>query len=150
MALTKVEADGINLADTFAFTGTISGSGYDLLASVSSTSTQSSVEISLPTGYTSYYLTIYSETDSSSNGHYHLTYKRDGQSSFDTSSYTTQGKLLDITNNQLNTNSGGSALQLVASDSGLDGGGFRGGLGGPVGEEGAGNKAAVQNEVVRL
>ena len=25
MALTKVEADGINLADTFAFTGTVSG-----------------------------------------------------------------------------------------------------------------------------
>ena len=27
MALTKVEADGINLADTFAFTGTVSGVG---------------------------------------------------------------------------------------------------------------------------
>jgi len=27
MALTKVEADGINLADTFAFTGTVSGAG---------------------------------------------------------------------------------------------------------------------------
>ena len=27
MALTKVQADGINLADTFAFTGTVSGVG---------------------------------------------------------------------------------------------------------------------------
>jgi hypothetical protein len=27
MALTKVEAEGINLADTFAFTGTVSGAG---------------------------------------------------------------------------------------------------------------------------
>ena len=27
MALTKVEADGINLADTFAFTGTVTGAG---------------------------------------------------------------------------------------------------------------------------
>ena len=48
MALTKVQADGVNLADTFAFTGTVSGSGFDLLASVYSTSTQASVEISLP------------------------------------------------------------------------------------------------------
>ena len=27
MALTKVEADGINLADTFAFSGTVTGAG---------------------------------------------------------------------------------------------------------------------------
>ena len=31
MALTKVQAEGVNLADTFAFTGTVSGSGMDLL-----------------------------------------------------------------------------------------------------------------------
>jgi len=31
MALTKVQADGINLADTFAFTGTVTGSGMNLL-----------------------------------------------------------------------------------------------------------------------
>jgi len=31
MALTKVQADGINLADTFDFTGTVSGSNFDLL-----------------------------------------------------------------------------------------------------------------------
>jgi len=37
MALTKVEADGINLADTFAFSGTVSGAGLsDTNASVSS------------------------------------------------------------------------------------------------------------------
>ena len=103
------------------FNKTISGSGYDLLASVYSTDTQSSVEISLPTGYTSYYLTIYSETDTSSSGHYDLTYKRDGQSSFDTSDYSTQGALMDVTGNHLNTNSGGSSLQLVATNSGLNG-----------------------------
>ena len=31
MALTKVQADGINLTDNFAFTGTVSGSGMNLL-----------------------------------------------------------------------------------------------------------------------
>ena len=30
MALTKVQAEGVNLADTFAFTGTVSGSGANL------------------------------------------------------------------------------------------------------------------------
>ena len=36
MALTKVEADGINLADTFAFTGTVTGAGLsDTNANVS-------------------------------------------------------------------------------------------------------------------
>jgi hypothetical protein len=33
MALTKVQAEGVNLADNFAFTGTVSGSGMDLLLS---------------------------------------------------------------------------------------------------------------------
>jgi len=31
MALTKVQAEGVNLADNFAFTGTVSGGGMDLL-----------------------------------------------------------------------------------------------------------------------
>ena len=34
MALTKVQAEGVNLADTFAFTGTVSGSGMDLLSTI--------------------------------------------------------------------------------------------------------------------
>ena len=122
MPLTKTQAEGINLADTFAFTGTVSGSGFDLLASVYSTSTQSSVEISLPTGYTSYYLTIYSVTNTTNNVHYDLTYKLDGQSSFHTSNYTTQGKLLDLTNNQLNENASQSSMQLLSSESSGDGG----------------------------
>ena len=40
MALTKVEADGINLADTFAFTGTVSGAGKILQVLGSSLASQ--------------------------------------------------------------------------------------------------------------
>ena len=38
MAIDKIQAEGINLADTFAFTGTVSGAGgfVKLLASTSS------------------------------------------------------------------------------------------------------------------
>lgn len=51
MPLTKTQAEGINLADTFAFTGTISGAG-DLEKVSSSTATQTgltNLQITLPT-----------------------------------------------------------------------------------------------------
>ena len=113
MALTKVQAGGLNLADTFAFTGTLSGTGYDLLANVYSDSTVTSVEITLPTGYDSYYLLLTALGDHSSASSWHLQQKRDGESSFDTSDYTTQSKLLDQTNNQINTNSAGGHMILM-------------------------------------
>ena len=34
MALSKIQAESMNLADTYAFTGTVSGSGYDLLHTI--------------------------------------------------------------------------------------------------------------------
>ena len=46
MALTKVQADGINLADTFAFTGTVSGSGLNLLLNATISSAVSEYDIS--------------------------------------------------------------------------------------------------------
>jgi len=51
MALSKIQSESINLADTFAFTGTVSGAGAMQLVS-SSTATQTgltALEISLPT-----------------------------------------------------------------------------------------------------
>ena len=51
MALSKIQSESINLADTFAFTGTVSGAGSVELVS-SSTATQtglSNLQISLPT-----------------------------------------------------------------------------------------------------
>ena len=46
MALTKVEADGINLADTFAFTGTVSGTNtYTPLLNVDNISDVSSYHV---------------------------------------------------------------------------------------------------------
>ena len=77
----------------------------------------------MPIGYTSDYLTIYSVTDTTNNVHYDLTYKLDGQSSFNTTDYTTQGKLLDLSNNWwVNTNASGSSMQLLSSESSGNGG----------------------------
>ena len=46
MALTKVRAGGVNLADTFAFTGTVSGSGMDLLLNSTISSAVAQFDIS--------------------------------------------------------------------------------------------------------
>ena len=109
---------GVTGATTFS--STVSGTGFDLLASALDSSTQTSLEISLPTGYVSYYLTITLVGSSSSSGHFDFVYKLDGQSSFHTSDYTTQGQLLD-TGSSLNTNASASNIQLMANDSGLNG-----------------------------
>ena len=50
MALSKIQSESINLADTFAFTGTVSG--VDMQKVSSSTATQTgltNLQISLPT-----------------------------------------------------------------------------------------------------
>jgi hypothetical protein len=46
MALTKVQADGINLADTFAFSGTVTGSGMNLLLDATISSPVAEYDIS--------------------------------------------------------------------------------------------------------
>jgi hypothetical protein len=47
MALTKVQAEGVNLADTFAFTGTVSGTGgMDLILSATISSAVANYDIS--------------------------------------------------------------------------------------------------------
>ena len=101
------------------FNKTISGSGYDLLANVYSDSTVTSTEIALPTGYDSYYLQLTALGDYSSEGNMCLTNKREGESSFDTSDYTTQCKLQDLTNSQVNANSS-YAFMILSSVSSLN------------------------------
>tara|TARA_B100000575_G_scaffold43820_1_gene31215 strand:+ start:1062 stop:1646 length:585 start_codon:yes stop_codon:yes gene_type:complete len=118
MALSKIQAESMNLADTFAFTGTVSGTGYDLIANVYSASTVTSTEITLPTGYDSYYLELTALGDHSISSNWCLQHKREGQSSFDTSDYTTQSKLLDVTNNQVNANTA-YAFMILMHSSGL-------------------------------
>ena len=61
MALTKVQAGGINLADTFAFTGTVSGTrGLVLLTDTTVSSAVASVDItSFSSTYDSYQLVFY-------------------------------------------------------------------------------------------
>jgi len=46
MALTKVQAEGVNLADNFAFTGTVSGSGMNLLLNSTISSAVAQFDIS--------------------------------------------------------------------------------------------------------
>ena len=107
----------INSGGTTNFSQNVSGSGFDLVSNVYSDSTVTSVEITLPTGYDSYYLQLTALGDHSSASSWNFQQKRDGESSFDTSDYTTQSKLLDQTNNQINTNSGGGHMILMHNSS---------------------------------
>lgn len=117
MALTKLNAEGIKYPLTF--TGDVSGTGYDLIANVYSASTVTSTEITLPTGYNSYYLQLTALGDYGSASNWCLTNKREGESSFDTSDYTTQCKLQDLTNSQVNAN-GSYAFMILSSVASLD------------------------------
>ena len=90
-----------------------------MLANVYSASTVTSTEIALPTGYDSYYLQLTALGDYSSEGNMCLTNKREGESSFDTSDYTTQCKLQDLTNSQVNANSS-YAFMILSSVAALN------------------------------
>ena len=68
MAISKIQAESMNLADTYAFSGTVSGAGYDLLLSdtISSTVAQYDISSTYINGtYNSYYLeaSLLPETD---------------------------------------------------------------------------------------
>ena len=113
---TGLDSDSISLdvSGNITFNTSVSGTGYDLLANVYSDSTVTSTEIALPTGYDSYYLQLTALGDYSSEGNMCLTNKREGESSFDTSDYTTQCKLQDLTNSQVNAN-GSYAFMILSS-----------------------------------
>ena len=114
MALSKIQAESMNLADTFAFTGTVTGaSDMQLLATYNSTSTVTEVDITLPTGYDNYYLKTMALGNANVSASYTLRIKLDGESSFKTSDYSYQGILIDTTNvGRQNVNSGGAYLIL--------------------------------------
>ena len=118
---TGLDSDSISLdvSGNITFNTSVSGTGYDLLANVYSDSTVTSTEIALPTGYDSYYLQLTALGDYSSEGNMCLTNKREGESSFDTSDYTTQCKLQDLTNSQVNANSS-YAFMILSSVSSLN------------------------------
>ena len=59
MALSKIQAESMNLADTYAFSGTVSGSGMDLLLDSTFTSSGGNIDISstyINSTYDDYYL----------------------------------------------------------------------------------------------
>ena len=92
MTLIKTQAEGINLADTFAFTGTVSGAGAMQLVS-SSTATQtglSSLEISLPTtnDFLSLKLIVRGlKCQQTSNNHWRFRFRPQGGSVITSASY---------------------------------------------------------------
>jgi len=76
MALTKVEPGGVDLTDTFAFTGTVSGTGFDLLATIDASPSASTYEWSMNyTDYTDFQLIVERISGSSTSGSENLDVK---------------------------------------------------------------------------
>lgn len=118
MALSKIQSESVNLADDFAFSGTVTGvGGMTKLATVSSTSSVSSVEISTDySAHTNFRLILNILGDSSTTSNGILRWKRSGQGSFDTSAiYGAQGSILDADNSHLNENATATHLYFVNS-----------------------------------
>ena len=107
MALTKVEADGINLADTFAFTGTVSGAGQLVsLANDTTGATTSALEIDLSTSTDyAYQMLVLRGFASSSAADMYMQLRKDSDDSYLTDSY------LSIIGSHFQSSSGSSSSQ---------------------------------------
>ena len=107
MALTKVEADGINLADTFAFTGAVSGAGQLVsLANDTTGATTSALEIDLSTSTDyAYQMLVLRGFASSSAADMYMQLRKDSDDSYLTDSY------LSIIGSHMMTSSSASSSQ---------------------------------------
>ena len=130
MALTKVQAGGINLADTFAFTGTVSGADSSL---ISSTTADNTANVSMTVGeYDNYRLEVTGlvagtdnvdgklefSTDSGSSyissgifGSY-LAFRMDAASVDSIANDSNSAAFLTVGNNYDNTTTVGSTLEV--------------------------------------
>ncbi|MBM93584.1 MAG: hypothetical protein CMF51_02385 [Legionellales bacterium] len=96
MALSKIQAESMNLADTFAFTGTVSGAGsMEYITTASGSTDVSQLEISVDySDYEHFVLIMDAKGDSTgTTKNLHMRFKRDGQSTFDSAAnnYSTSG-----------------------------------------------------------
>lgn len=90
MALSKIQAESMNLADTFAFSGTVSGTGTrEILRTVTISSATSSVDfvhgsnsVVLDTTYPRYEIHINAMTPSNNGQHIRVYLSSDGGSSY--------------------------------------------------------------------
>lgn len=118
MALSKIQAESMNLADTFAFTGTVSGTptGMDMLLANTTTSPASSVDFSNTYFNSTYdtYLVIFRITPSTDNTNLFVRFATDG-STFQTGNIYGVASYLLGNDNGASGFDAGSAWQLTAT-----------------------------------
>lgn len=105
MALSKIQAESMNLADTFAFTGTFSGSGMNLIFSSTLTSSSGNIDISstyINSTYDEYFLTFNLDPDEDNKNLYLQVFV--GGSAQGGSIYAHEAKHIGGTTGQLNNN----------------------------------------------
>tara|TARA_R100000773_G_scaffold20136_1_gene18033 strand:- start:225 stop:869 length:645 start_codon:yes stop_codon:yes gene_type:complete len=130
MALSKIQAESMNLADTFAFTGTVSGaSDLELLNTTTSTDGVNTIELNdiFSTTYRYYKIVCTDLALKEGTGNEHdgdaklySRIKLSGQSSYDSgsSNYTRRSVTFSNANNNYSGNSSGGASDWLITPSG--------------------------------
>ena len=107
MPLTKVQAEGVNLADTFAFTGTVSGSGMTRLLTTTTTSAAANVTISntyINSTFDTYYI-MFNLRPAADNVNILIRYAVDGSTFITDSHYGWASYALDTNTGSYSSNS---------------------------------------------
>jgi len=125
MALTKVQAEGVNLADTFAFTGTVSGAGsLQKVSGTTSTGTAQATDltaltIDLPvtTDFEYLKLILRLRAETTSEGHWHMLVRNDATNAYLTGS---TDYIHVMIGGYINTTASASGTQMVGDTNGID------------------------------
>ena len=135
MALSKIQAESMNLADTFAFTGTVSGAGnFSKVSGTSSTGTAQATDltaltIDLPvtTDFEYLKLILRLRAETTSEQYWHMTVRNDATNSYLTGASDYKYHQLGA---YLNTSAAASGTQSIGDTNGISyiryGGGFTG------------------------
>ena len=81
MALSKIQAESKNLADTFAFTGTVTGTGLELLATIDATPNATTYEFTMDyDSYSSFLIVVdlFQGDSTSASENWDVKFKMDG------------------------------------------------------------------------
>ena len=114
MALTKVQADGINLADTFAYTGTVTGTqGLVKISSTTVSSAAASVDLTGMSSTYDFYQCHFTLTPATDNVNVFVRFLNSGGSALDGSVYA--GGLTNEGGGELVNTNGATTMEIGSS-----------------------------------
>ena len=123
MSISKIQAESINLADTFAFTGTVTGTPSTLVKTGSLTSTTNAGEYNIDSVFSATYMNYFVtfKTAMASDNNQTLLRFRTGGANNTSSSYQSGTRIIDQSGSlDTESNSNGSSAKIGTSLKGID------------------------------